>query len=46
MASPFLGIVSFETFLYICSRNRNIMNVLDIRMFSFKIKKDEKSEDV
>lgn len=46
MASPFLGIVSFETFLYICSRNRNIMNVLDTRMFSFKIKKDEKSEDV
>lgn len=46
MASPFLGIVSFETFLYICNRNRNIMNVLDTRMFSFKIKKDEKSEDV
>ena len=38
MASPFLGIVSFETFLYICSRNRNIMNVLDTRMFSFKDK--------
>lgn len=36
MASPFLGIAGFETFLYICNRNKNMMNVLIKRMFAFK----------